>query len=69
MKLTGAEIVCESLIEEGVDVLFGLPGGAILPFYGALPKYSELKQLFKNNDISRAICATWSTIFLPRAVV
>ena len=33
-ELTGAEIVCESLLQEGVDVLFGLPGGAVLPFYG-----------------------------------
>jgi acetolactate synthase-1/2/3 large subunit len=39
MKLTGAEIVCESLLKEGVEVIFGLPGGAVLPFYGALSKY------------------------------
>ena len=32
-ELTGAEIVCESLLKEGVDVLFGLPGGAVLPFF------------------------------------
>ena len=32
MKLTGAEIVCESLLQEGVDILFGIPGGAI-PVY------------------------------------
>ena len=31
-KLKGAEIMCESLIREGVEVLFGHPGGAILPF-------------------------------------
>ena len=36
MKLTGAEIVCESLLKEGVDLLFGIPGGAVLPFYDAL---------------------------------
>ena len=33
MKLTGAQMVCESLIREGVDVVFGLPGGAILSLY------------------------------------
>ena len=33
MKLTGAQLVCESLIKEGVDTIFGLPGGAILPLY------------------------------------
>jgi acetolactate synthase I/II/III large subunit len=35
-KLTGAQIVVESLIAEGVDVIFGYPGGAILPTYDAL---------------------------------
>jgi acetolactate synthase I/II/III large subunit len=35
-KLTGAQIVIESLIAEGVDTIFGYPGGAILPTYDAL---------------------------------
>jgi acetolactate synthase-1/2/3 large subunit len=38
---TGAEIVWESLIQEGVDVVFGYPGGAILPTYDALSKYRD----------------------------
>lgn len=41
MKLTGAEIVVECLIREGVDVIFGYPGGAILPTYDALYKYRD----------------------------
>lgn len=36
MELTGARIMIESLKQEGVDVLFGLPGGAILPTFDAL---------------------------------
>ncbi|HEV8309326.1 MAG TPA: biosynthetic-type acetolactate synthase large subunit [Methylomirabilota bacterium] len=36
MKLSGARIVLESLKREGVDVVFGLPGGAVLPIYDAL---------------------------------
>lgn len=36
---TGAQIICEALIREGVDVVFGIPGGAIMPFYHALPEY------------------------------
>ena len=50
MELTGAEIVCESLIKEGVDVLFGLPGGAVLPFYGALSKYSQLRHILVRHE-------------------
>jgi len=38
---TGAQIICEALIREGVDVVFGIPGGAIMPFYHALPEYEE----------------------------
>ena len=40
MKATGAQIVWESLLSEGVEVVFGLPGGAILPIYDALAKYA-----------------------------
>jgi acetolactate synthase-1/2/3 large subunit len=39
MKKLGAQIVWESLLQEGVDVVFGLPGGAILPVYDALAKF------------------------------
>jgi acetolactate synthase-1/2/3 large subunit len=36
---TGAEVMCEALTREGVDVIFGIPGGAIMPFYHALAGY------------------------------
>lgn len=36
---TGAQIMCDALVREGVDVLFGIPGGAIMPFYHALWEY------------------------------
>ena len=39
MLLTGAEIIWECLIAEGVDIVYGYPGGAILPTYDALSKY------------------------------
>src|SRR5207245_8003013 len=40
-KLTGAEIVLECLLREGVDTIFGYPGGANLPLYQELPKYAD----------------------------
>ncbi len=40
-KLTGAEIVVECLKEQGVDTVFGYPGGAILNIYDALYKHQE----------------------------
>ncbi len=38
---TGAQILCEALLRQGVDVIFGIPGGAIMPFYHALPEYAD----------------------------
>ena len=41
MQLTGAEIIIECLKEQGVDTVFGYPGGAILKVYDALYKYRD----------------------------
>ncbi|MEG2653237.1 MAG: thiamine pyrophosphate-binding protein, partial [Ruthenibacterium sp.] len=41
MKLTGADIFAEVLVEQGVDTLFGYPGGAVLNLYDALYRYSD----------------------------
>ncbi|HQB05201.1 MAG TPA: thiamine pyrophosphate-binding protein, partial [Sphaerochaeta sp.] len=39
MKLRGAEIILECLLEQSVDTVFGFPGGAVLPLYDALYSY------------------------------
>ncbi|OQY36057.1 MAG: acetolactate synthase, large subunit, biosynthetic type [Anaerolineaceae bacterium 4572_5.2] len=39
MKKTGAEIMMECLVREGVDTIFGYPGGAIMPVHDAMLKY------------------------------
>ena len=57
MKLTGAEIVCESLLKEGVEVMFGLPGGAILPLYGILGKYPNLRHILVRHEEGAAMAA------------
>lgn len=41
MRLKGSEIVMESLLREGVDTIFGYPGGAVIPLYDAYTKYRE----------------------------
>src|SRR5262245_29731611 len=38
---TGAQIMCEALIRDGVEVMFGIPGGAIMPFYYAMWEYRD----------------------------
>tara|TARA_Y100000590_G_scaffold52012_1_gene54509 strand:+ start:9074 stop:10768 length:1695 start_codon:yes stop_codon:yes gene_type:complete len=57
MKLTGSQMVCESLIREGVDVIFGLPGGAILPLYQTLPEYPQLRHILVRHEQGAAHAA------------
>ncbi len=48
--LTGGQIVCEALCAEGVDVVFGIPGGAILPLYGTLSQYPKLRHMLMRHE-------------------
>ena len=49
MKKTGAEILIECLIKEGVDTIFGYPGGAVLPIYDALFK-APIKHILVRHE-------------------
>jgi acetolactate synthase-1/2/3 large subunit len=57
MKLNGARILCESLLKEGVEVMFGFPGGALLPFYDALPEYPQLRHILVRHEQGAAHAA------------
>ena len=57
LKLKGGDIICESLLKEGVDVLFGYPGGAILPLYDALWGYPQLHHVLVRHEESAAHAA------------
>ena len=48
MKLTGADILINCLLEQGVDTIFGYPGGAVLDIYDAL---------FRNGKINHILTA------------
>jgi acetolactate synthase-1/2/3 large subunit len=50
MILSGAEIVMECLLREGVDVIFGYPGGAILPTYDAMTKYPQIRHVLVRHE-------------------
>jgi acetolactate synthase-1/2/3 large subunit len=50
MLLTGAEIIWECLVRLGVDVVFGYPGGAILPTYDALSKYPQIHHVLVRHE-------------------
>jgi len=57
MKKTGAQIICESLLAEGVDVMFGFPGGVLLPFYDTLPQYPQLRHILVRHEQAAAHAA------------
>ena len=50
LRRTGAEIIWEVLEQEGVEVVFGYPGGAIMPAYDALPKYRVRHVLVRHEQ-------------------
>jgi acetolactate synthase-1/2/3 large subunit len=51
MKLTGSDIIVRTLIEQGVDVVFGYPGGQVIHIYDSLYKYqSELKHVLTAHE-------------------
>jgi acetolactate synthase-1/2/3 large subunit len=48
---TGAQVMCEALVREGVDVMFGIPGGAIMPFYHAMWEYrAQLRHVLCRHE-------------------
>jgi acetolactate synthase I/II/III large subunit len=48
--INGAKIVLESLLQEGVDTIFGYPGGVILPIYDALVDYPTLNHILVRHE-------------------
>ena len=49
-KITGAEIVIKALIDQGVDTVFGYPGGAILPIYDELFQQKKIKHILVRHE-------------------
>jgi acetolactate synthase-1/2/3 large subunit len=49
-KQTGSEIILRALINEGVDTIFGYPGGAVLPIYDAIFQQNELRHVLVRQE-------------------
>ncbi len=48
--MTGAEIVVRALVDQGVDTIFGYPGGAVLPIYDALFHEPRLRHILVRHE-------------------
>ena len=57
MMMTGARAIVECLRERGVDMIFGYPGGMILPMYDALVDEKEIKQILVTHEQNAAHAA------------
>jgi acetolactate synthase-1/2/3 large subunit len=55
--MTGAQMMCESLVREGVEVIFGILGGALLPLYDTLPQYPQLRHILVRHEQGAAHAA------------
>src|SRR6188472_3096808 len=50
MEVLGAEMVLKALVDQGVDIVFGYPGGAVLPIYDALFKQNQLRHVLVRHE-------------------
>ena len=50
MELNGAAILIKSLVDQGVDTIFGYPGGAVLPLYDELFKQNKLRHVLVRHE-------------------
>jgi acetolactate synthase-1/2/3 large subunit len=57
MEISGAQALLESLKREGVDLIFGYPGGAVLPIYDALYSFKEIKHILVRHEQGAAHAA------------
>src|SRR5690242_165486 len=48
--ITGADIIVKALVDQGVDVIFGYPGGAVLPLYDALFKQNQIRHILVRHE-------------------
>jgi acetolactate synthase I/II/III large subunit len=56
-QMTGAEMVVEALKDQGVDVVFGYPGGAVLPIYDAIFHQNQLRHVLVRHEQGAAHAA------------
>src|SRR4030081_2704258 len=56
-EMTGAEIVIQALVDQGVEHIFGYPGGAVLPMYDAMFQQKKLKHILVRHEQGAAHAA------------
>src|SRR6266571_2587602 len=57
MRRTGAQILLECLAREGVEIIFGYPGGVVLPLYDRFPEFPHIKHVLVRHEQGAAHAA------------
>lgn len=57
MKLNGAQILCEGMVKEGVEVIFGYQGGRVIQFFDTLAQYPQLRFILVRHEQAAAHAA------------
>ncbi|TES85391.1 acetolactate synthase large subunit, partial [Candidatus Aerophobetes bacterium] len=57
MKRSGAQIVVEALMKQGVEVIFGFPGGSVIPLYDVLYETNQIKHILTRHEQAAAHAA------------
>ena len=49
-SMTGSQVVLQALVEQGVEVIFGYPGGAVLPIYDAIFQQDRIRHILVRHE-------------------
>ena len=61
-QMTGAKMVVQALKDQGVDVIFGYPGGAVLPIYDEIFQQNDIQHILVRHEGRRACCRRLCTL-------
>ncbi len=51
-EMTGAQIVIQALKDQGVDTVFGYPGGAVLPIYDEIFQQNDIRHILVRHELA-----------------
>jgi len=68
-EMTGAEMVIEALADQGVEHVFGYPGGAVLPIYDALFQQQKVQHILVRHEHSRNATRSASRVPAPSTII
>ena len=57
MKMTGAQMMLDGLVKEGVEVTFGIQGGKVIPLFDTMPQFPQIHHVLTRHEQGAAHAA------------